>query len=185
MKTMASRDLGIDRLTSSYMQCRSILKIGATLCPWGEHKSPAQKQDKYCKVDALICVDSVCGASVRSLAGRRTPIAHMAAAAPDYSYTAGLVKVLENPRWPIARACQAVEACLDMNKCAAAALALQPQPLQRNRSLRTQRGACVMLLTCCSYGCTDATVRRPRQACALQACPLRFTAHQQGALDTG
>jgi len=42
----------------------------------------------------------------------------MAAAAPDYSYTAGLVKVLENPRWPVARACQAVEACLDMNKCA-------------------------------------------------------------------
>lgn len=41
----------------------------------------------------------------------------MAAAAPDYSYTAGLVKVLENPRWPVARACQAVEACLDMNKC--------------------------------------------------------------------
>ena len=62
----------------------------------------------------------------------------MAAAAPDYSYTAGLVKVLENPRWPVARACQAVEACLDMNKCAA-------QPAAHNKHL----SFCVMLKCRC------------------------------------
>ena len=66
-----------------------------------------------------------CGA-----AARRLPV--MAAAAPDYSYTAGLVKVLENPRWPIARACQAVEACLDMNKCAAPAVAATASAPEHN-----------------------------------------------------
>lgn len=42
----------------------------------------------------------------------------MAQATPDFSYTAGLVKVLENPRWPVAKACAAVETCLEQNRCA-------------------------------------------------------------------
>ena len=32
----------------------------------------------------------------------------------------GLNSILESPRWPIAKKCQAVDGCLDLNRCSVA-----------------------------------------------------------------
>lgn len=36
----------------------------------------------------------------------------------DAATPAGLVAILENPKWPVSKACQAVEDCILANRCA-------------------------------------------------------------------
>lgn len=42
----------------------------------------------------------------------------------DAATPAGLVAILDNPKWPVSKACQAVEDCILANRCALHARAL-------------------------------------------------------------
>lgn len=38
-------------------------------------------------------------------------------AGSEYNSVSGLARILDNPRWPIARSCAAVINCLEMSRC--------------------------------------------------------------------
>jgi hypothetical protein len=105
-------------------------------------------------------------------------------AGSEFNTISGLARVLENPRWPVARACAAVTNCLEMSRCCRASVSVNAA----DQLQITRHGTPSAIAATCTYrllktqGQLPAVFRADVPAAAAPGVRLRrrLLAHRSG-----